>query len=361
MAPYRYLKGIELIMKNETRSVQNKRPQLEYLNFARVVMTLLIVLYHSSGYLLNGAGTQFFEKIAASALGPVGVAAFFTLSGMTIKYNNSEVKIVGFYKKRFLSIYPSFWIVWGLVYLSRVISAKSFFYNGNKWSILLSFCGLDGYLGGAYYCVGEWFLGAIIIMYVLYPLLLWLFIHAKVFSSMMITMVYYVIISKDLLGTSGFRNIVTCVMSFWIGMLLADCIEKIVDNWVLFIVLLLIIWHISTGNTPFTVYTGIVIWGTCSLGIACIIGKAIKNTIMNKIISYLAKICFQIFLLHHVVQTWYAGWMGNRLEVIWIKWFYEISSLIIIVACASLVWHIDRIIKERLKNRYFEQEEQTNG
>lgn len=134
-----------------------KKSRLEYLNFARAGLTLLVVLYHSSGYLLNGSGSNLFSHIASSALGMVAVAAFFTLSGLAIKYNNSDLDIRSFYKKRFLSIFPSFWFVWGIAYLIKVIKCQSFFYNGRKLSILLSFCGLDGYLGGAYYQAGEWF------------------------------------------------------------------------------------------------------------------------------------------------------------------------------------------------------------
>lgn len=326
-------------------TIKCKKPQLEYLNFARASLTLLVVFYHSSGYLLNGAGSEFFQKIASSALGMVAVSAFFCLSGLAIKYNNNDLDIMQFYKKRFWSIYPSFWVAWGIAYLLKVISAKSFFYNGHKLSILLSVCGLDGYLGGFYYQVGEWFLGAIIILYILYPLLLWFFTRAKGLSSGVLAVIYYITISRDCFGVSEFRNILICIMSFWIGMLLADIIEKISDNWVLCIVLMSTIWHISTANSPFTVYTGIVIWGASLLIILCIVGRTIKTPVVSGIFRFLSKISFQIFLLHHLLQAHLADWMGGWLDAPYFKWLYEIFSSTIIIVCAYLLWRSSQIIK----------------
>ena len=283
-----------------------RKPSLECLNFARAVLTLLIVFYHSCCYISNVIGPGYFANVATSALGTVVVFAFFSLSGLVIKRNNSEVKILDFFKKRFFSIYPSFWIAWGVVYLLRVISARNFFYNGKKWSIILSILGLDGYLGGAYYCVGEWFLGGIIILYICTPLLLWMHKHMKILGSMALGAAYYVVISKDYFGVSSFRNILICVISFWIGMLLEDHIEKIISNWTLFIVLLWTIWHVSTGNSPFTVYTGVLIWGACVLLAVSMTGQYIKTPILVKFFSFIRKISFQIFLVHAVVLSYYA-------------------------------------------------------
>lgn len=325
-----------------------KKSRLEYLNFARAVLTLLVVLYHSSGYLLNGAGSDFFSGIASSALGMVAVAAFFTLSGLTIKYNNSDLDICGFYKKRFLSIFPSFWIVWGIAYLVKVISAKSFFYNGHKLSIFLSFCGLDGYLGGAYYQTGEWFLGAVILLYMLYPLLVWLFKHAKTVSCWGVAIAYYFVISRDCFGVSGFRNILTCLLSFWIGMLLADVIEKISDNWLLCVVLISTMWHIATANSPFTVYTGCVIWGASLLVVLCIAGRAIRMPAIHGAFSFLSRISFQIFLLHYIILAKMAGLMNSWLKLWWQKWLYEIACFVAITVCAYTLWWVAGIIKKRL-------------
>lgn len=330
-----------------------RKPPLECLNFARAVLTLLIVFYHSCCFISAVVGPGYFENVATSALGTVTVFSFFALSGLVIKRNNSEVRVWKFYKKRFLSIYPSFWIAWGVVYLLRVIEKGSIFYNGNRWSIILSVLGVDGYLGGAYYCVGEWFLGAIIILYILSPALLWIQKHASVGASIILLVIYYIVICKDYFGISSFRNIIVCLVGFWVGILLADGIEKIIDNKVLLIVLLWTIWHVSSGDSPFTIYTNIIIYGVCVLLVLSIIGRLIiRNPIVVKIYSFISKISFQIFLVHSVFLSNYARWMGTKyLSSVWGKVFYEISAVITICALAYSLFLIDKKIKALLHNK----------
>lgn len=324
----------------------SRKPPLECLNFARAVLTLSIVFYHSCCFISAVVGPGYFEKVAVSSLGTVTVFGFFALSGLVIKRNNSEVKALKFYKKRFLSIYPSFWIAWVVVYLLRVIGSKSFFYNGNGWSIILSILGMDGYLGGAYYCVGEWFLGAIIIAYVCAPVLLWAQRHACTVTSAVLLVMYYNIICKDCFGVSSFRNIIVCIVGFWAGILLADGIEKIVDNGVLFIVLLWTIWHVSSANSPFTVYTNVIIQGVCMFVVLSMIGRLIKNPLLVKGYSFVSKISFQIFLVHSVFLSNYAKWMGlkylqNRAGQI----FFGITAIIAICALAYVLYIADKKIK----------------
>lgn len=251
-----------------------------------------------------------------------------------------------FYKKRFLSIYPSFWIAWGVVHLLRVIGAGSFFYNGNRWSIILSVLGLDGYLGGAYYCVGEWFLGAIIIMYICSPTLLWMQKHAAVATSIIFLMIYYIVICKNYFGICSFRNIIVCIIGFWIGLFLGDSIERIVDNGVLLIVLLWTVWHVSSENSPFTVYTNVIIWGVCILLILSMIGQRVKNLIVIKIYSLISKMSFQIFLVHSVFLSNYTKWLRTKcLHSVKGIVFFEISAFIIICALAYGLHFIDKKIK----------------
>lgn len=326
-----------------------RKPPLECLNFARAMMTLQIVFYHSCCFISGVIGPGYFERVAVSSLGTVTVFSFFALSGLVIKRNNSETKAWKFYKKRFLSIYPSFWIAWAVVYLLRVVGSGSFFYNGNRWSIILSFLGMDGYMGGAYYCAGEWFLGAIIITYICAHPLLWLQKHASAVTSAALVVIYYNVICRDCFGVSSFRNIIICIVGFWAGLLLADGIEKIVDSGVLFIVLLWTIWHVSSANSPFTVYTNVVIQGISMFLVLSMIGRLIKNPLLIKGYSFISKISFQIFLVHSVFLSNYARWMGIKyLQAPVGIVFYEVSSLLIICALAYGLYILDRAIKRGL-------------
>lgn len=119
-------------------------------------------------------------------LGDLGVGIFFILSGACLQFTSRFVgKLTAqgcfkFWKKRAYSIYPAFWIAFVFATAIHFIWYKGMSMSGWK-SFLASLLGLDGYLGfmigkgGGFYQVGEWFLGCIIIIYLLYPVLSYLF------------------------------------------------------------------------------------------------------------------------------------------------------------------------------------------
>lgn len=114
-------------------------------------------------------------------LGDFGVGLFFLLSGamMFQVYGKRSVSRGSFYKKRFLSLYPMFWLAWLAAITAGTLDTRSL-PSGGIGALLTSLSGMDGYLmalgyGGlsSFYKVGEWFLGGIILLYLIMPLLLW--------------------------------------------------------------------------------------------------------------------------------------------------------------------------------------------
>lgn len=111
-------------------------------------------------------------------LGDIGVSLFFILSGASLEYTHPDgCKSIGkFYVKRIKSLYPQFWIAFSVFtlwsfYLYHVIS------DAPIWQLLVSLIGMDGYatsfpwnISGFYQC-GEWFLGCIVLLYLIFPLL----------------------------------------------------------------------------------------------------------------------------------------------------------------------------------------------
>lgn len=112
-------------------------------------------------------------------LGSVGVSLFFILTGASLMLTYRSGNLKQYYKKRFLGIYPMFWIAYTVTF------ALDFF----RWRGLpledirllgYSALGIDGYLSllglvyTPFYKVGEWFLGALLALYVLFPMLHWL-------------------------------------------------------------------------------------------------------------------------------------------------------------------------------------------
>lgn len=109
-------------------------------------------------------------------LGTLGNVLFFLLSGASLMLSNREPihNPAVFYQKRLLSLYPSFWIAFSVAACVDFLSTKGI-PAGTPLQLLAALSGLEGYLsqlglaGAVYYKLGEWFLGAIILLYLIFP------------------------------------------------------------------------------------------------------------------------------------------------------------------------------------------------
>lgn len=162
--------------------------RLLYLDIVRIFACLCILIIHFnasvSGYDIFGKfvypnhliPNAFFDGVY---LGNIGVGLFFIISGAGLQYSHKQISmnksaILHFYFKRAKSLYPMFWIAWAIATIISFIHYKAM-PMAKLRHMIVSLCGLDGYamimLGKYYefYQVGEWFLGCIIIIYLLYP------------------------------------------------------------------------------------------------------------------------------------------------------------------------------------------------
>ena len=111
-------------------------------------------------------------------LGTLGVSLFFIISGASLMLSTKPSgNTMDFYRKRILNIYPQFWIAFEVATLFDFFMRKGMNY-GNARNLLISFAGMDGYLSvlslipWEFYKVGEWFLGCIILIYLVFPWML---------------------------------------------------------------------------------------------------------------------------------------------------------------------------------------------
>ena len=158
--------------------MEQKKERLFYLDFIRVVAMMLVVIYHFFKHFDISFNISAFNPLKLEFihlnLGFLGVTLFFIISGASLMYNYSEkIDYKRYFKRRFKSIYPMFWIAYTVAFLYNFIA------NGNiddtipRSRLILSFLGIDGYfqyLAPNFYILGEWFLGAIIFIYIIFPL-----------------------------------------------------------------------------------------------------------------------------------------------------------------------------------------------
>lgn len=161
-----------------------KKPRLFYLDLIRTVALISILIIH-----FNASVTGYFtlpHKLFTSTLpfgiylGDFGSTLFFIVSGASLCYTAPErFDPIGFYKKRCRAVYPMFWLAWAICFSIRFVSRPGYYAGARTVTLILTLLGLDnfavaaGWVGQDFACVGEWFLGSILFLYLLFPLLLW--------------------------------------------------------------------------------------------------------------------------------------------------------------------------------------------
>lgn len=146
-------------------------------DFIRVFAMVMIVVFHYNAFNIGQetqSGFILFLRYANGTMGHIGVSLFFILSGASLMFAyGDKLELKDYFKKRFLSIYPLYWIVYAAFFTHFYIINRLPLIHSRK-TLILSALGLDGYLNYLipnYYLVGEWFVGCIICIYLIFPLL----------------------------------------------------------------------------------------------------------------------------------------------------------------------------------------------
>lgn len=151
--------------------------RLFYLDVVRAASAVLIVIYHFpySVYLPGPfREVDILHGTVNGSWGMTPVYCFFMVSGAALisRYGREEkLDIRRFYHKRFLSIYPLFWIAYTIGFFA-VYWQLGHWYDIPSWSLTWSAIGMDGWIVNwipTFYMVGEWFLGSIIMLYLAFP------------------------------------------------------------------------------------------------------------------------------------------------------------------------------------------------
>lgn len=113
MIIYETMKSLEISLNNRLDMGMGKR-KIE-IDFIRCVCAIGIIVYHF--YCHSNCSEKIFYSFANGLWGDVIVSVFFMISGAVLFLNNSEVKDwLGFYKKRWKSIFPDFYIIYSVFF-----------------------------------------------------------------------------------------------------------------------------------------------------------------------------------------------------------------------------------------------------
>ena len=201
----------------------------------RIVSAFLVTLAHLSETVFNQYGVQsMFLRNANGDYGALAATAFFILSGAALALTTPRIgngeELKQFYRKRIKAIFPMFLFLWVVLYVAISIRERNLLWGGEPWTMILTLIGMDGYLLYLipnYYIIGEWFLGALVLLYLLYPALLWLFTRYRLAATAGILILYILLMLYNPFRMHPSANPVSCLTMFWIGMLLCAYREKV--------------------------------------------------------------------------------------------------------------------------------------
>ncbi len=317
----------------------------KYLDILRIIAIFMVFHFHLV-IILEQKGLLFgFQN---GDWGCVGTTLFFLISGNCLSRNYGEkLDIKGFYIKRWLAIFPAFYLCYLLVFLGhRVILQNHVLAGVEPWRMIFTLLGIDNYLNfvgirnGA--LVGEWYTAVILGIYLLFPILQFLYRKSKLLGSVLIFGLY----ALNLIFVWGpfpdDAHLITGISMFWLGMMIYRFQEKLEKlPWYLWMSVLVVAILLFSMELPGPQLLRKNMMALCIFIIIMRLGGLMKRE--NPVISFLSKIEYGIYLCHHavlyVVQSFFLKLFEEVKPIP-----YYILSLVATLLFATVLTYLTRWI-----------------
>ena len=326
-----------------------KRERLFYLDFVRALAAIAIVITHYNAIFLyiNPSISNCYvidAYVFNIYIGSFGVSLFLIISGAALMYvyeHTCELKT--FYQKRFKSIYPMFWIAYILAFLYIYV------YRGGwatstvpKSHLLLTLIGFDGYLADmipTFYLLGEWFLGFIILFYIVFPLLRLLINKHPVFLAVAAVIIYIYLQVDYNFQLASSKNLLVRLPELLFGMYFIKYNKKVKLPVCLIAAVVLVVNQIVKPGWSQDIQTTYI--GIASFLILVYISYYVKNQKIQTICAWISKYSYAIFLVHHVVIYWTMGTF-NLYAMTHLQSYLIFFGLCFVIAIMSqLLYYVD--------------------
>ena len=315
------------------------RTRVFYLDLIRAVAAVLIVLTHFNFHLKeHGGGYVLIYEPFGIYVGALGVSLFLIISGaaLTLTYRR-PINLKRFYWKRFRSIYPMFWTAWVLGTLAFFLATNGRLPNAAPAkSFILTVLGIDGLAQAFYfhtmYLLGEWFLGFILLYYLVFPVLLWAIDRFPVSTGAVLLVVYaatVVIMQRYFPAYPSAAVLTTRLPELAFGSYLVLYIRRIHGAVVVPAAVVLAVSAMFPGRIPEDVATTIV--GISVFLILVVAGRYVAIQPVRALVSLIATYSYPIFLVHHVV-------IEQAIEKIDVAGFYPIQRYMLLAAECVIIF-----------------------
>lgn len=290
------------------------RKRVFYLDLVRALAAVLVVITHFNNPYLHQAQKRhvFAYEPFGIYIGNLGVSLFLIISGaaLMMTYGGPRLDLRVFYWKRFKGIYPMFWTAWILGTLYFFLADHGVAKNhAPTRTFLFTFFGVDGMAANFHiqtmYLLGEWFLGFIVLFYIVFPLLRWAVMTYPKTTAAAIFVIYAVtfVLLNEI--PHSFPNLIVLPLrlpELAFGMYFVRYVHRLptwaILPWVLPCACVLII----SARRPLLNED----FATPFVGVACffILAMAARYLDVGPVrepVALIAKYSYPIFLVHHVV------------------------------------------------------------
>lgn len=275
------------------------------------------------------------DNIFSVYTGTVGCVLFYIVSGAALMYMNQErLNLKSYFLKRLKGIYPMFWIAFIIFFALRFYIEKGYDKSIPIWRMVFSFTGFDGLAGfycPTFYTVGEWFLGVLVILYILFPILRKLtndFPYATLAVSTLIGLIVDYTYDNPYISVTIIP--IVWIPAFVFGMVFIKNIKNVGTYLLVISMVVLALFTIFDFGFCQTM-TRIYIVGTALFFILVHLFKNTKGNIIRSVSAFVSKYCYPIFLVHHrmmfIFMARFSGYQFSVGDVVCLFVFMILVSL----------------------------------
>lgn len=285
--------------------------------------------------------------------GGLGVSFFIVLSGASLSVGSfrKDESWASFYLRRLRTILPPFWVAYFVCLMLQFGVFGTMAIKDNPLSLMPTLFGIDGYLSlmvPTYALVGEWYLGFILLLYMLAPA-----VHRLVERAPLASLAAFFVVSvlaakatpilRDFIplwNKIPRFNVIPHVFEFAFGMFFVGMLRPRFRRYSFFALVcgVAVMADLALSNGPWFDFTPVgILVSVAAFGALCFLFDSIVlGNVAAEVFASLGKTSFLAFLYHHRVICWLVS-PGKQMDNLQLAYqFLLIVSISYALAYASL-------------------------
>ncbi len=323
----------------------NKKQRVYSLDLLRCIAFFLILLYHFCVHLemnqsFDFTNTPIFIRNLNMHIAKLGVGVFFILSGFGLMLSSEkQFKLIDYYKGRVTKILLPFWITYAVYFVLKFIDLGHWPFPGvQKRYLIFTLFGMDewthmmGYPNTSF-GIGEWFLGTLMIIYLVFPLLRWLLKKNRWIFMAVVAAIYCYITFFYHYEVVVHMNLFLKACEFCIGMILALYYDRIPRFVGIICLAILLIFLFVPVELPLHESLKITILCTAVFTMFITInGFFAEHLKLSKVFQVISAFSYEVFLVHHVIIIYMANrYIGVSMSagLVWLLALMDLGLILV--------------------------------